>query len=96
MQFPERHPLLVLYWRVGWVLILLGAFWVSVGVIAGRHVPPVLSGPSPFAPWHLAWWEGYGWGYGLSLGIAGAGILLYRVAQRRKILFSDRISRFEK
>ena len=94
MQFPERHPLLVLYWRLGWALILLGAVWVFVGVMAGKHVLKVPPASSPFAPWHLAWWEGYGWGYGVFLGIVGASILLYRHGQKGKILFVDRVGRF--
>jgi hypothetical protein len=92
MQFTDRHPELALYWRLGTVIILLGAFWSVVGALAGSNAGPK-TGEAGLAPWQLAWWEQFGWGYGVALIVLGASILVFRAVRKRSSLFGDRIRR---
>jgi hypothetical protein len=92
MPFPDRHPELALYRRLGTVIILLGAFWSVVGALAGSNAGPQ-TGEAGLAPWQLAWWEQFGWGYGAALIVLGASILVFRAVRKRSHLFGDRIRR---
>ena len=92
MQYPERHPLLRLYWTLGWVLIAFGIGWVTLGIVADRYAAPVPRG-FPANPWELAWWSQFGWGYGLVLAAGGVLVLIYRALNKRSILLGDRIRR---
>ena len=92
MQFPEGHPELALYWRLGTVIILLGAFWAIVGALAGSKGGQQ-TGQTALAPWQLAWWEQFGWGYGVALIVLGVSILVFRAVRKRSVLFGDCIRR---
>lgn len=92
MQFPERHPELALYFRLGIVVILLGAVFIGVGLLAGRYVSP--HAPSAnLGPLDIAWWERFGWGNGIALMVLGVSLLVFGALKKRSILFGDRIRR---
>ncbi|GEM_PF-5679596 len=88
MKYPDRHPALRLYLRLGSVITFLGAFWVIVGAVANAKAGPH---PGEAAPWQLAWWGMFGWGYGVALIVLGVCILIVRAVRKRSVLFGDRI-----
>ena len=92
MRFPERHPELGLYWRLGWVLIFIGLGWILVGVSAARFAQPLPFGTA-VGPWHLVWWASFGWAFGLFVALFGTVMLVYRALNKRKFLFGDRVRR---
>src|SRR6266849_6962061 len=106
VRFPERHPLLSLYGRMGTTAILLGALFMSSGFLVSQHAPrlitalhlthddfKVIGSPKYWIAWLVLFCAGYGKAMGGFLVVFGLLCWLYRWIITKDTLFGDRIRR---
>jgi len=72
MRFPERYPILALCARFAVALVGMGCAAIGGAILAGRYACPLRS-PEDMSPFHLIWWQHYGWGLGVFFIVFGVG-----------------------